>query len=162
MLFCKSVEMPRGGGPENVVIYGVLSPSSQIWLVHGQEVKTDWELKVPHCTCPISSGSKQIGHHPILGICTWLSMPRYVNFEILPYFQIPKASPRKSHILKSSFWVKCPSLQLQFAQKNELLTLWIDKVMKFWSMAPSTNPLKPKNVLLLVPSCGPPPHPTIY
>ena len=91
--------MPRGGGPENVVIYGVLSPSSQIWLVHGKEVKTDWELKLPHCTCPISSRSKKLDTTPSLA-----SVPGFQRQGTWILRLYPTFGYQKHPVKEVTFW----------------------------------------------------------
>ena len=48
----------------------------------------------------------------------------------------------KMSILKINFLCAISLTSASISTKNELLTHWIDKDMKFWSMTPSANPLK--------------------
>ncbi len=91
--------MPRGGGAENVIVDGGRSPSTQIWLVHGQEVKTDWEIKLPHCTCPISSGSKKMDTTP-----SFASVPGFQHQGTWILRLCPTFGYQKHPLKKVTFW----------------------------------------------------------
>ena len=78
----------------------------------------------------------------VLGVCTWL--PRMPKREFWDFIVLldTKNIPSKMSIFKINFLCAISLTSASISTKNELLTHWIDKDMKFWSMAPSANPLK--------------------
>ena len=77
---------------------------------------------------------------PALGVCIWLSMPMHEFW----YFNVlldTKIILTKMLLFKINFLCGISLTSASIWAKFELLTHWIDKVMMFWSMAPSTNPL---------------------
>ena len=132
--------MPRGGGPENVANYGVWSPLI-LNLTHPRTRDRNYlrayittlhpfDLTRKSCTPP----------------CPWRLYLAF-NAKVRGFWDFTllldtKSIPSKKSLFEISFLCEIPFTSASICTKNELLTLWIDKDMKVWSMAPSANPLK--------------------
>ena len=133
--------MPSEGGPENVANFGSLSTLT-LNLTHPRK-KGDNSLRANIIILHLSNLIREFKSAPcpVLCICTWLPTPRR-EFWHLRVLLDTKIIPSKRSFFEINFLCGISLIAASIWAKNERLTPWIDKDMKFWNVAPSTNLLK--------------------
>ena len=132
--------MPGGRRPENVANIGILSTFIPN-LTHPRE-RGGNHMRADIITLCRYNLIRELKNAPylVLGICTWLPTGRR-EFWDLTVFLDTKIIPFKGSFFEINFLCGISLITASIWAKNEPLTHWIDKDMKFWNMAPRTNPL---------------------
>ena len=122
--------MGRGGGPENVTTFGVLSILTLNVIQPRMRLGTRLRSYMTTFHPSDLTRTDKILPGPVLGIFIWLRMPGR-EFQHFTVFLDVKITPWKMPLLEIHFLCEISLISSSISTKNEPLTPRIDYVMRF-------------------------------